>query len=76
MRQPMNRPQSEVTATVSALMVRSERVRPRITAIGGMGSERKRSTMPRSRSFARPSAVKAALKVTARAKMPPIRYVR
>lgn len=44
--------------------------------MAAIGRERKRSTMPLSMSLASPSAVKAELKVTARAKMPPMRNVR
>lgn len=76
MRQPTSSPHTEVTASVTVLIVRSDRARPRSTAIGGIGRERKRSTIPLSMSPTSPSAVNAALKVTAWAKIPPIRKVR
>jgi hypothetical protein len=76
MRQPTIRPVIIMMTMTSALLTRSEVVRPIRTAERAIGSERNRSMMPLVMSSARPLPVMVAPNSTVCAKMPAIRNSR
>lgn len=72
-RKPTARPTAYITPTTTAFRTRSDTVRPTRTADRAIGSDRKRSMMPRRRSSASPMPLATAPNATVCAKMPGMR---
>jgi hypothetical protein len=72
-RNPTRVPTTSMRQTTNRLRAVSDRVRPASTAERAMGRDRKRSTMPRVMSSARPTPVWVEPKITVWARIPAIR---
>ena len=75
-RQPISAPTTAITTQLSAVISRSETVRPSSTAKRDIGSERNRSTRPLCRSPATPAALVPIAENITWVKMPAMMYSR